>query len=90
MKKALFAVAASLALASGAITKEEWEADHSLIPTPSSSSAFYVVEPTGRTGEQTLVAVTTGFDTTPSERTWLFPFGVDLITSPLGFFLIFR
>lgn len=26
-----------------AITREEWEADPSLIPTPSASSVFYVV-----------------------------------------------
>lgn len=90
MKKALFGIAAAVAMASGAITREEWEADHSLIPTPSASSAFYVVAPTGSAVEQTVSVSMTGLDATPSARTWLFQFGVDLITSPLGFLLIYR
>ena len=42
------------ALPASAITQAEWEADNSLIPTPSASSVFYVVEPTALVGEQTV------------------------------------
>ena len=45
------------ALPASAITQAEWEADPSLIPTPSASSVFYVVEPTALVGERTLAIV---------------------------------
>lgn len=90
MKKTLFGIATAVAIASGAITREEWEANPSLIPTPSASSAFYVVEPTGRAGEQTVATSMVGLDTTPTERTWTFLFDVDLITSPIGLLLIYK
>ena len=90
MKKAMFGISVAVALAAGAITREEWEANPSLIPTPSATSAFYVVEPTGRSGAQTVAVSMIGLDTTPTERTWTFLFDVDLITSPFGLLLIYK
>ena len=40
-----FCIIALAALAANAITQAEWEADNSLIPSPSASSPFYVVAP---------------------------------------------
>ena len=73
-----------------AITREEWEADHSLIPTPSASSVFYVAgtEPAAPTGEQTVSANVTGLDVTPTERDYYFPFDTELTSRKPGIMLI--
>ena len=86
----LFGVAIASALAVGAITQAEWEADHSLIPTPSATSAFYVVSPTPYGGAQSADAVLSGYDTTPAERIYDFRFGTDLKTYNIGSMLIVR
>ena len=89
-KMSLLGVAFALALAGGAITKAEWEADHSLIPTPSATSAFYVVSPTALAGAQDVDAVVGGLDFTPAERTYDFPFGTNLKTYIPGAMVIIR
>ena len=71
-----------------AITREEWEADHSLIPTPSASSDFYVTPPTAITGNQTVSADVTGLDVTPTERDYYFPFDTELTSRRPGIMLI--
>ena len=81
---------AFMALSASAITQEEWEADHSLIPTPSASSPLYVVAPMPSTGAQTVDADMTGIDATPIERTWFFPFWTPLSTRKPGFIMIFN
>ena len=86
----LFGVAIASALAVGAITQAEWEADHSLIPTPSATSAFYVVSPTAPAGAQDVDAVIGGLDFTPAERTYDFRFGTDLKTYNIGSMFIVR
>jgi len=84
------AATACAAITATAITREEWEADHSLIPTPSSTSAFYVVSPTPYAGAQSVDAVMSGYDTMPAERIYDFPFGTDLKTYNTGATIIFR
>lgn len=71
-----------------AITQAEWEADPSLIPAPSASSAFYVVAPTALVGEQTVAADAVGIDATPVERVWSFGFATPLNTHKLGVLII--
>ena len=78
------------AFSASAITQAEWEADNSLIPTPSASSPFYVVAPKANTGEQTVSANVTGIDATPVERDYYFPFSTDLTSRKPGFVLIYR
>lgn len=92
-KGLLTAVLSVLCLASfslPAITQAEWEADHSLIPTPSADSVFYVVAPTPCTGERTVSANVTGLDVTPTERDYYFPFDTELTSRTPGFVLICR
>ena len=84
-----FAAAACAALAAAAITKDEWEADNSLIPNPS-TGAFYVVAPTARTGAQTVDADSVGLDATPTERTYGLPFETQLSTHAPGFICIIK
>ena len=78
------------AFSASAITQAEWEADNSLIPTPSALSPFYVTgtEPTEPTGEQTVSANVTGIDATPVERDYYFPFSTDLTSRKPGAILI--
>ena len=90
VKYAVLAVAASAVIGAAAITQAEWEADHSLIPTPSSSSAFYVVSPTARTGMQSVDADMDGLDATPTERIYDFPFWTRLSTYRPGMICIFH
>ena len=78
------------ALAAKAITQAEWEADNSLIPTPSASSAFYVAAPSPLSGEQEIDALTTGLDATPTEREYVFAFATELNTHPRGTVLFLR
>ena len=73
-----------------AVTQAEWEADNSLIPAPSGSSAFYVVSPTARDGEQTVSASSAGLDATPLERTYELPFSTALSTHAPGFLVIIQ
>ena len=82
--------ALSAAFSASAITKAEWEADHSLIPTPSSSSAFYVVSPTPRIGAQSVDADMDGLDATPTERIYDFPFETILSTCKPGFICVIK
>ena len=73
-----------------AITQSEWEADNSLLPSPSASSAFYFVAPTLRNGEQTVTGSRTGLDATPTEREYAFQFGTALSTFKPGSLFILR
>lgn len=75
-----------------AITQEEYEADNSLIPTPSASSPFYVtgagsIEPVG---EQVVSANMQGIDATPAVRDYSFQFLTDLTSYKVGFILFYR
>ena len=87
---AILVIAACVAMTAVAITQAEWEADHSLIPVPSESSVFYVVSPTAYAGAQTVDAVMSGYDATPAERIYDFPFGTDLKTYNIGSMFIVR
>ena len=84
------AATAGTAITAAAITHAEWEADHSLIPTPSATSAFYVVSPSPYGGAQSADAVLSGYDATPAERIYDFQFGTDLKTYNIGSMLIVR
>lgn len=84
------AATACAAITAAAITQAEWEADHSLIPSPSATSAFYVVSPAPYAGAQSADAVLSGYDTTPAERIYDFRFGTDLKTYNIGSTIIFR
>ena len=72
--------AALAAMTAAAITQAEWEADNSLIPTPSASSAYYVVAPTSLAGVQTANANASGLDSSPTEREYEFDFDTELTT----------
>jgi hypothetical protein len=89
-KVALLLAVAAIAFSASAITQAEWEADHSLIPSPSASSEFYVsgTEPTGPIGEQTVEARMTGLDATPNVRVYEFPFQTWLRTFFRGLYII--
>jgi len=87
---AMLALAACAAMTAVAITRAEWEADPSLIPTPNASSAFYVVSPTAYAGAQTVDAVMSGYDTTPAERIYDLPFETDLRTYLCGSTFVIR
>ena len=87
---AMGALVSCVAMTAVAITQAEWEADHSLIPTPSASSAFYVVSPAAYGGAQSVDAVMSGYDATPAERIYDFPFGTDLKTYNIGSMFIVR
>ena len=89
-KVAHLLVIAAIAFSASAITQAEWEADNSLIPTPSASSPFYVVAPKANTGEQTVSANVTGIDATPVERDYFFQFSTDLTSRKPGFVMIYR
>ena len=89
-KRIASAVAVSIATVAFAITQAEWEADNSLIPTPSESSWFYVVSPTPRTGAQSVDAAMDGIDATPTERIYDFPFWTRLSTFRPGMICIFQ
>ena len=90
VRYAALAAAACAAIGAAAITQAEWEADHSLIPTPSASSSFYVISPTPRTGEHSEDADMDGLDATPTERTYDFPFWTRLSTYRPGMICIFQ
>ena len=80
-----------VALPASAITREEWEANPSLIPTPSASSEFYVVEPTALVGEQTVSPSTMpNVDLTPVVRQSSNFFSTVLRTVFTGFMLFVR
>jgi len=79
-----------MSLSSFAITRAEWEADNSLIPTPSSSSAFYVTGQRPTQSEQMVSADMTGLDATATNRAYEFPFLTWFTTFPNGLKLIFR
>lgn len=72
--------AALAAMTAAAITQAEWEADNSLIPTPSASSTFYVVAPTALAGDQIASAYASGLDSSPTEREYKFDFDTELTT----------
>ena len=80
------------ALAAKAITQAEWEADNSLIPTPSASSAFIVsgTEHAAFAGDQTETASATGFDSTLSKRTYEYDFETRLTTKPIATVMFLR
>ena len=84
------ALLCAAALSASAITQEEWEADPTLIPTPSAASEFYVTAPTDSTGEQSVSAEMTGLDATPNVRVYEFQFQSWLRTVFRGLCLIFR
>ena len=86
------ALLCAAALSASAITQEEWEADHTLIPTPSATSEFYVTgtAPTDSTGEQSVVAEMTGLDATPNVRVYEFQFQSWLRTVFRGLYFILR
>ncbi len=84
------ALVSCVAMTAIAITQAEWEADHSLIPTPSATSSFYVVSPVAYSGAQSVDAVMSGYDATSAERIYDFPFGTDLKTYICGATLIIR
>ena len=65
------ALLCAAALSASAITQEEWEADPTLIPTPSATSEFYVTgtAPTDSTGEQSVSAEMTGLDRKVVDKT---------------------
>ena len=85
-----FCIAAFAALAAKAITQAEWEADNSLIPTPSASSVFYVVEPTAFAGAQTVTEDAAGLDSTPTERIYDLDFETRFSTRPICTVLFLR
>ena len=80
------------ALAAKAITQVEWEADNSLIPTPSASSAFIVsgTEHAAFAGDQTETAPAAGFDSTLSKRTYEYDFETRLTTKPIATIMFLR
>ncbi len=80
------------ALAAKAITQAEWEADNSLIPTPSASSAFIVAgtEHAAFAGDQTETAAFAGLDSTLSKRVYEFDFETRLSTKPIATVLLVR
>ena len=78
------------ALAAKAITQAEWEADHTLIPSPTAASAFYVVAPTAPAPDQKVESDTVGLDSTASKREYLFDFGTRLSTKPIATMLFLR
>jgi hypothetical protein len=84
------ALLCAAALSASAITQEEWEADPTLIPTPSATSEFYVTAPTDSTGEQSVSAEMTGLDATPNVRVYEFQFQSWLRTVFRGLYFIFR
>lgn len=84
------ALLCAAALSASAITQEEWEADPTLIPTPSATSEFYVTAPTDSTGEQSVVAEMTGLDATPNVRVYEFQFQSWLQTVFRGLYFILR
>ena len=86
------ALLCAAALSASAITQEEWEADHTLIPTPSATSVFYVTgtAPTDSTGEQSVSAEMTGLDATPNVRVYEFQFQSWLRTVFRGLYFILR
>lgn len=89
-KVALLLAVAAIAFSASAITQEEWEADPTLIPTPSATSEFYVTAPTDSTGEQSVVAEMTGLDATPNVRVYEFQFQSWLWTVFRGLYFILR
>ena len=84
------ALLCAAALSASAITQEEWEADPTLIPTPSATSEFYVTAPTDSTGEQSVSAEMTGLDATPNVRVYEFQFQSWLRTVFRGLYFILR
>ena len=85
-----FCIIALAALAANAITQAEWEADNSLIPSPSASSPFYVVAPSAPAPEQRIVSDTLGFDSTFTKRKYGFDFETRLSTKPIATVLLLR
>ena len=90
LRIASVALLCAAALSASAITQEEWEADHTLIPTPSATSEFYVTAPTDSTGEQSVSAEMTGLDATPNVRVYEFQFQSWLRTVFRGLYFILR
>ena len=84
------ALVCAAALSASAITQEEWEADHTLIPAPSATSEFYVTAPTDSTGEQSVAVEMTGLDATPNVRVYEFQFQSWLRTVFRGLYFIIR
>ena len=84
------ALLCAAALSASAITQEEWEADPTLIPTPSATSEFYVTAPTDSTGWQSVSAEMTGLDATPNVRVYEFQFQSWLRTVFQGLYFILR
>ena len=80
-----------VALPASAITREEWEANPSLIPTPSADSEFYVVEPTAFVGAYTMSPSTMpDVDLTPVVRRYSNFFSTVMRTAFYGFILFVR
>ena len=86
------ALLCAAALSASAITQEDWEANPTLIPTPSATSEFYVTgtAPTDSTGEQSVSAEMTGLDATPNVRVYEFQFQSWLRTVFRGLYFILR
>lgn len=79
-----------ISFSASAITKEEYEADNSLIPTPSASSPFYVVGPTSRDGADCVDVALNECDTAPVQQIVDFGFDTDLRTYLPGSMFIIR
>jgi hypothetical protein len=77
-------------MSASAITKEEWQGNPSLIPTPTSESAFYIAKGPVYAGGQSADAVMSGFDTVSAERIYDFSFETDFRTYLPGTMLIIR
>ena len=87
---ALGCAAALFSLTVGAITKEEYDADKTLIPTATADSPMYIVEPGVRSGIDSANVEIAGLDFSPVFQTCDFGFGTDLQTYLPGSVLIFR
>lgn len=85
-----FVAALVSVLSALAITKDEYDADTSLIPTPSASSRFYVVEPTSRDGADCVDVALNECDTAPVQQIVDFGFDTDLRTYLPGSMFIIR
>ena len=86
------ALYAGLAVSSAAaITKAEWEADNSLIPTPTASSAFYIVGPMPHAGGQTAMSTAiSAMDTAPARMVWWANFNTALKSYLDGLVIVFN
>lgn len=84
------AALAGAALSALAITQAEWEADNSLLPTPSAGSPVYVTAPTAPAPVQDVTGYGIGLDTRALVHDYLVAFDTDVSTFPPGTIALFR